>query len=135
MTVIPDKYTFTIWQGATFNEVLTLYETSDRSMPRDLTDYSAEMVIRKKPNDDTPSNIYLTLSTDAGVTDEGCSITLQRITNTVPATGQIELMIHADYTDLTSIPWKSGVYDLTITNTVSGVTEALLYGGIKVNGV
>jgi hypothetical protein len=130
MTVIPDKHTFTIWHGATFFEVLTLYETNDRTQPRDLTEYSAEMIIRKKPNDDTPSNIYLTLSTDGGTTDEGCSIVLQRD----GATGQIELKIDADYTKIDQITWKSAVYDLTITSP-SGITEALLYGGIKVNGV
>ena len=128
MTVIPDKHTLTIGQGATFFEVLTLYETMNQSSPRDLTDFSAEMIIRDKPKSE---NTYLTLATtnNPAPSDDGCSITLQRD----DALGRIELKISAEATAI--IPWKSAVYDLTITDTQNGVTDALLYGGIKVNGV
>jgi len=129
MTVIPDKHTFTIWKGATFFEVLTLYETIDRTQPRNLTGYTAEMIIRQKPNDDT--NIYLTLATgnNPNPSDDGCSIELPVDSS---STGQIKLKIEANFTKI--INWKTAVYDLTITD-ASGVTDALLYGGIKVNGV
>jgi hypothetical protein len=129
MTVIPDKHTFTIWQGATFFEVLTLYETIDRTRPRNLTGYTAEMIIRQKPNDNT--NIYLTLATgnNPNPSSDGCSIELPIDSS---STGQIRLKIEANFTK--NINWKTAVYDLTITD-ASGVTDALLYGGIKVNGV
>lgn len=205
MTVIPDKHTFTIWQGATFFEVLTLYETLDTSTPRDFYTeaqvtgltvttngttaatlsattgltadtkyyisssyidatkgiyfttsnpvttnitlssntgvtsgtsaatirrrtlaYSAEMIIRDKPQ----GTARLTLATAGGTPSTGCSITFPDSTATK---GKIELKIDASAT--TGITWKTGVYDLTITNTSTSVTDALLYGGIKVNGV
>ena len=127
MTIIPDKHTFTIWQGSTFFEVLTLYETLDQSQPRDLSNYTAEMVIRDKPNS---SNIYLTLATDENSSKtNGCSITLPIGSSNL---GQIQLQITPQVTK--NITWKSAVYDLTITSS-DGVTDALLYGGIKVNGV
>lgn len=129
MTVIPDKHTFTIWQGATFYEVLTLYETMNQASPRDLTGYTAEMIIRDKPNG-TP---LLTLATlENSNRSSGCTITLGTTTNDQ---GQIRLQIADTVTkDLgKSSSWKSGVYDLTITS--NGVTDALLYGGIKVVGV
>ena len=130
MTVIPDKHTFTIWQGATFNEVLTLYETNDRTMPRDLSGYTAEMVIRSKPQSPTP---LITLNTSNG------GITLQYPSATENK-GEIRLYISATNTKLVAdgglIDWKSAVYDLTITSASNpNITEALLYGGIKVNGV
>lgn len=127
MTVIPSKHTFTIWQGATFYEVLTLYTTSDRTLPRNLSGYTAEMIIRTKPK----GSELLTLSTNNANTDSGCSIVLQRDN----VLGRIELKITDTAT--TIIPWKSAVYDLTITSPAAptAVTDALLYGGIKVNGV
>lgn len=134
MTVIPAKHTFTIWQGATFYEALTLYQTMDKTQPRDLTGYTATMIIRDKPNSD---NIYLTLATSGSVTSSpGCSITLQP----GGVTGLIRLQILAANTELgpaseNKINWKSAVYDLTLTETSTGKTDALLYGGIKVNGV
>jgi hypothetical protein len=221
MTVIPDKHTFTIWQGATFFEVLTLYSTNDQTLPRDFytstavtgltvttygtqqatlsattglaintkyyissstipvsngvyfttgnsltteitlssicesgtnkvatinkrtINYGAEMIIRDKAQG-TP---YLTLSTNStgstvnGIrpTSTGCSITLPDAPNVL---GQMQLIITDTVTATlgTSNTWKTGVYDLTLTEIVNpatgGVTtDALLYGGIKVNGV
>jgi hypothetical protein len=125
MTVIPDKHTFTIWQGATFFEALTLYETSDRTLPRDLSGYSAEMIIRTKPQ----GSALLTLSTNNATTSPGCSITLG---STSEEQGVIKLLISASAT--AAINWKSASYDLTITDS-GGITDALLYGGIKVVGV
>lgn len=129
MTIIPDKHTFTIWQGATFYEVLTLYETMDQTSPRDLTGYTAEMIIRDKPN----GAALLTLATlENPNRSADCTIALGTTTNDQ---GQIRLQIADTVTkDLgKSGSWKTGVYDLTITS--NGVTDALLYGGIKVVGV
>jgi hypothetical protein len=138
MTVIPDKHTFAIWQGATFYEVLTLFDSMDATQPRDLTGYAAEMIIRDKPNGEA----LLTLSTIAnggsmtnGIhpSDVGCSITLGS-SSSADTKGKITLKITSSVTSL--LTWKSGVYDLTISEASgTGNTDALLYGGIKVNGV
>ena len=134
MTVIPDKHTFTIWQGATFNESLTLYQTMDNTQPRDLTNYKAEMVIRDKPRS---SNILLVLATANNQGNytpsslyNGCSITLPTGSTNL---GTILLQISAEATAAIT-EWKSAAYDLTITSP-DNITDALLYGGIKVNGV
>jgi hypothetical protein len=131
MTVMPDKHTFAIWRDATFFEVLTLYETMDKTQPRDLTNYKAEMIIKKKPNDNSSNNIYLTLATanNPNPSSNGCSILLP---TDLPSRGQIRLTITSDIT--AAINWNAAVYDLTIT-APDGVKDALLYGGIKVNGV
>lgn len=214
MTVIPAKHTFTIWQGATFFEVLTLYETMDKTTPRDFciggsvtglsvsttsgnpsatltgtngltgnttysissstipasnniyfttpqtpvtgitlssttgvttssgsnaatittrsTGYSAEMVLRDKPGG-TPlkvNGVDLILSTSNNISSVGFGIILP-VEPTVK--GQIKLQINPSITQ--AITWKTAVYDLTIKNETTGVTDALLYGGIKVNGV
>jgi hypothetical protein len=138
MTVIPDKHTFTIWQGATFYEVLTLFDSMDRTQPRDLTGYAAEMIIRDKPQG-TPLLTLSTIANGGSITngihpsDAGCSITLGSSSST-GTKGKITLKITASAT--TPLPWKSGVYDLTISEASgTGNTDALLYGGIKVNGV
>jgi hypothetical protein len=134
MTVIPDKHTFTIWQGATFNESLTLYQTMDNTQPRNLTNYKAEMVIRDKPRS---SNILLVLATANNRGNytpsslyNGCNIVLPTGTDNL---GSILLQIDAATTAQITA-WKSAAYDLTITSP-DNITDALLYGGIKVNGV
>lgn len=224
MTVIPDKHTFTIWQGATFFEVLTLYETLDKTSPRDFCrqnnsgdiisgavvttsnatlpqvtltfggatplltnttysistattipvannisfttsssvsypytatlssitgitegssvaatitkrtlNYSAEMIIRNKPQGTALHSLRTTNHPSYNpATDSIIELPVD------PATkGQIKLNINKDITATfgTSSSWKTGVYDLTITNISNQVTDALLYGGIKVNGV
>jgi hypothetical protein len=50
MTIIPDKHTFTIWQGATFFEVLTLYSTNDQTQPRDFYTSTPVTGITVSPN-------------------------------------------------------------------------------------
>jgi len=105
--------------------------------------YGAEMIIRDKPQ----GTSLLTLSTNSsgstvnGIhsTSTGCSIKLSDDPNTL---GQIQLIIADTATAIlgTSSTWKTGVYDLTLTqilNPLTGgvTTDALLYGGIKVAGV
>jgi hypothetical protein len=138
MTLIPAKHTFTIWQASTFFEVLTLYETSDTSLPKNFypngnqtPDYSAEMVIRDKPRSST---IHWTLHSDSannGNTDYAGIVFPSGTSNQ----GKIQLIIND--ADTADFDWKAGVYDLTITNLESetSITDTLLYGGIKVLGV
>jgi len=216
MTVIPDKHTFTIWQGATFFEVLTLYETMDKTSPRDFVTSTSvnNLTVSTTANSTTATlntttglvanelysissatipaanNIYfkaenpvsttITLSSSNGVTtsvnpgiatikrrtlgyaaemlirnkpqgtvlhalrtenhpdyEAGDSLIILPIEPSVM--GQIQLIIADSVTKTfgSSSSWKTGVYDLTITNIAKtpNVTDALLYGGIKVNGV
>lgn len=226
MTVIPAKHTFTIWQGATFFEVLTLYETMDKNTPRDFCEQNSPSnlvsnITVTTASDNTvsatlngagvssllPNNTYsissttipaannisfttgagpfsssynITLSSGTGVTTgttvaatinkrtliyyaemvirdkpQGTPIHALRSVNNPdynsntdsliefsldPATkGQIRLIISSDTTVNfgSSSSWKTGVYDLTISNSTQSpvITDALLYGGIKVNGV
>lgn len=139
MTLIPAKHTFTIWQGSTFYEVLTLYLTSDRTQPRDFYSrdtesptllFSAEMVIRDKPKGDP-----LLINGDDAILSTGN----ERIVfpSEEENIGKIYLIISDD--DTATIDWKTGVYDLTITKLATETdphfTDTLLYGGIKVLGV
>lgn len=138
MTLIPAKHTFTIWQASTFFEVLTLYETSDTSLPKNFypngnetPDYSAEMIIRNKPQSAT---LYWSLNSDPahnGNTDYAGIVFPSGESNL----GKIQLIIND--ADTADFDWKAGVYDLTITHMESGtsITDTLLYGGIKVLGV
>jgi len=116
MTMIPDKHTFTIWQGASFYETLVIYSDAAGTNIKDLTDYTAEMIVRDKPN-------------GAELLSIGVSIPSPQ------TDGKVVLMISAE--DTATIPWKGAVYDLTISHDAGGtiVTDALLYGAIKVQGV
>jgi hypothetical protein len=218
MTLIPAKHTFTIWSGATFFEVLTLYSTNDQTKPRDF--YSSTSItgitvspngtsnailsvasgdINAKlstgtyyissPNIPAANNVYFTISSSiptgssytatlyqngiissngiGTATNEVAVITKRTInyeaemiirekpqgfplftlssTNgriifpiEIESIGQIRLLISD--TDTAELDWRSGVYDLTLTEILNPVTkgvttDALLYGGIKVAGV
>lgn len=117
MSLLPDKHNFKAWAGATFRVRITLFADEGDTL-RDLAGYSAELVIRDKPQG-TP---FHTLSTTNGgiiLEDEG--------------QGTVDLFISDS--DTASFTWKTGVYDLTITNDTSGDTDALLYGGFSVLGI
>ena len=117
MTTIPDKHTFTIWQGTSFTETLIVYSDAAGTQIKNLTGYTAEMIIRNKPGGSpvsNPANGQVTCSIDG-------------------ADGKITLSLTPQQT--ASITWKGAVYDLTTTKTSTGITDALLYGAIKVQGV
>lgn len=126
MTVIPDKHTFTIWQGTSFTETLAVYSDAAGTTPKNLRGYTAEMIIRNKPNGTPVSN------------PASGSVT----TYVDGANGKVTLSLTPQQT--AAITWKTAVYDLTITKSSNpsgadsasiGTTDALLYGGIKVQGV
>lgn len=121
MTVIPDKHTFTIWQGTSFTETLAVYSDAAGTTPKNLRGYTAEMIIRDKPKG--TQLISVTTSVDG-------------------PNGKITLSLTPIQT--AAITWKGAVYDLTITkssnpsgadNAAIGTTDALLYGSVKVQGV
>lgn len=118
MSLLPAKFDFTIWKGATFRKQLVLRTGGPDSPLRNLTGYTSELVIRPEAE----GAALLTLTTANG------KIILGGVN------GTIDLVIDAATT--AAITWPSGVYDLTITAPGgSGETDALLYGGFKVRGV
>jgi hypothetical protein len=116
MSINPAKIDFTIWRGTTFRKTLTLLTGAVGAVPQSLVNYSAEMIIRNR----------------AG---EVPMFTLTTINNRISLStlGIIELFISA--ADTTSIDWRRGVYDLTITAPNDGDTDALLYGAVQVKGI
>ena len=100
--------------------------------------YYAEMIIRSKPQADSPNGL-LALRTYNHPNYNSANDALITLPSNADSMGQIILNISDTKTATlgTSTSWKAAVYDLTITDTsVSpNVTDALLYGGIKVNGV
>jgi hypothetical protein len=119
MTVIPDKHTFTIWQGTSFYETLVLYNDAAGTQVKNLTGYTAEMIVREKPNGEQ----YIGPDADFEMTYviDG-------------ANGKITLKLSPEQT--AGITWKGAVYDLTITSpSPNPVTDAILYGAVKVQGV
>lgn len=117
MSIFPDKTNFRIWKGATFRERIILYEIDSADTPQDLTGYTAELIIRDKPD----GAALLTMTTE----NDGINL---GTTN-----GVIELVIEA--ADTAALTWQRGVFDLTITGGSNGDTTAILYGGFSVSGV
>lgn len=118
MSALPAKVDFTIWLGATFRKRLTLYNSATPvdGEERDLTGYTAELIIRDKPQG-TP---LLTLESGTGITLGGVD-------------GTIDL--HIDATTTGVLLWRNGVYDLTITEPGPGDTDPLIYGAFHTRGV
>jgi hypothetical protein len=116
MALRPDEHDFYIWKGATFRARVELFTDETETTPRDLTNHTADLVIRKKAEDDA----LLTLTTANGRIVLG------------GAAGTIDLILPADET--AAITWKSGVYDLLIA-APGGDTDAILYGTFYAEGV
>lgn len=110
MSLVPARQNFTIYQGATFFKRI-FYKLEGEL--QDLTGYSAELIIKDKPQ----KNVLLTLSTSEGGIELG------------GAAGTIDIEITDDETKL--LTWKTGVYELFLTDTASR-TDVLLFGGFKV---
>lgn len=114
MSLTPAKLNFRIWKGATFKKRLTFYADEDGDVPRDLTGWSAELIIRPKAD----ASPLLSLTTGDGIE--------------LDDDGNIDLYISDD--DTVDITWEQGVYDLTLTDP-SGDTDALVYGLFTVQGI
>lgn len=114
MSLDPARHNFTIYKGATFRKRVTLLTGGTGSSARDLTNYSASLVIRKSPSDPT---IYLTLTESSGLTLGGVA-------------GTIDIVISAATTG--ALTWQSGTYHLYITAPSAGDTDAILWGAFKV---
>lgn len=118
MSALPDKLDFKWWRGTTFRSRLTLY-TSDTPNPaflRDLTGYTAQMIIRDRPDGLALYALSSTLAVD------GSGIVLGG------SAGTIDLVID----ESAKLPFKNGVYDLTISNVD---TDAIVYGAFRILSV
>jgi hypothetical protein len=117
MTVIPDQYDFTIWEGGTFYESITVHTDGAGSTPRNLTGCTITMKITKRPK----GTSFFTLSNNSSVD------ALTHI-STDNANGKIYITLTATETE--GLKWKNAFYELTIT---SGTTvDPILYGNVKV---
>ena len=105
---------FIIEQGATFQQTLTLKDSSDAVI--NLTGYTAEMDLRKNQDD---SNEVITLTT------ENSRITMGG------AAGTILLTISA--TDSAALSVGDGVYDLEITDS-NGKVDRIMEGTYSIRG-
>lgn len=112
MTTKPGTYDFTLYQGATFQRVLTWKD--EAGDVTDLTGYTARMHIRTNLDAD---DAFITLTTENG------GITLGG------EEGTITLLISA--TDTAAITYATGVYDLELI-TGSTVTR-LLQGQVDIS--
>lgn len=120
MSIAP-TYDLLVEQGATYERSFvwsTVNPTNSRLPPTpvNLTGYSAEMQIRSAVNSGT---ILFTATTG----NNKLVITA--------ATGSVKLIIPA--TDSAAWTWTDGVYDLELTNPVTGYVKRLVQGAVKVS--
>lgn len=105
-------YPLTIDQGATLDKLITW--TSDAGIPYDITGWTAKMQIRDSPG----GTLLQTLTTsDSTIVLGG-------------AAGTIRLVLAAAVTSAWT--WRTGVYDLELTNPSAAVTR-LLQGPVTVS--
>lgn len=101
-----------VYQGDTFNKVLTWYDSSEKEV--DLTGYTARMQLRTSADSDT---VVLELTTEnGGITLGGTA-------------GTIELLVSA--TDMAAVEAGSYKYDLEMI-AGDGTVRKILRGKIKV---
>lgn len=117
MTIIPDQYNFTIWEGGTFYESITVNTSASGSTPRNLTGCTITMKITKRPK----GTLLMTLCND-GVFDPSVRI------STDNANGKIYITITAGET--AQLKWKNAFYELTIDD--GSTVDPILYGNVKV---
>lgn len=108
------NYAITVEQGATFTLFMTVYLSDDVTL-RNLTGYTARMMVRRRYSSTTP---MLTATTENG------KITLGG------ALGTVSVSIPA--TETAALTDKIGVYDLELVSG-GGVVERLLRGGVTIS--
>lgn len=112
MTLQPGTWNITIYQGATFDETLTITGLN-------LTGFDARMQIRESH---TSSNVTLTLDTGA---NGGLTLTVVDTSNAT-----LDIAIAAD--DTAAIAAGTYVYDLELFNSSTDVVYRLLEGNVIV---
>ncbi|NBX03384.1 MAG: hypothetical protein EBR02_04870 [Alphaproteobacteria bacterium] len=113
MTFSPGNYDLTIYQGATFSQILTWKDGSGELV--NLTGYTARMMARESID---AASAFITMTTENG------GITLGG------AAGTIALSISAANT--AAITAQGGVYDLELVSG-GGVVTRLLAGNVFIN--
>lgn len=117
-----NRYNITMWQGATFNLVITVQDADGAA--QNLTSYSARMQIRP--------------SYDSGIVTESLTTANGEI-SIAAATGNVTLAlsaartanIYVDPLGTTKPPKTTYVYDLELIDNANTVTK-LLYGDVIV---
>jgi hypothetical protein len=111
MSLVPARYNFTIYQGATFYKRV-YFEVENKL--QDISGYEAKLIIKSEPT----KTLLLELTSAPGG-----GITLGGIL------GTIDLEISAAKTS--ELKWESSVYELFITDLIPR-TDVLMRGGFKV---
>jgi hypothetical protein len=106
--MMPELYTIEIKQGSDYNLSLELLDDSDQAIP--LTNYTFDAQIREIPESNQKIDFTVT---------------------TIPATGKVSLYLAAATTE--KILFTKGSYDIRYINSVTGTTEYLLEGDVKVH--
>lgn len=109
MSLVPARYNFTIYQGATFYKKIT-FEVEGSI--QDLSEYDAELVIKDEPG----GSELLTLAVGEGITLGG-------------VLGTIDLKIEPLVTK--NLTWSAATYELLLTDPI-GRIDVLMRGGFKV---
>ena len=119
MSTFPAKHKLQIWKGTTFHYKFTYLEGNPGSNPKNLAGHTAKFIVKDKPNGTT----LLTLN----AANYGVQIN--------PLDGTIALYISANPATIpntSNITWKSGVYELLISNSDNSRVDSILYGPISV---
>lgn len=109
MSLVPARYNFIIYQGATFYS--RIYYSIDGNI-KDVTGFDAKLVVKDEPEGTT----LLILTVGDGI-DLGGTL------------GTIDLLISA--TDTSNLTWSEGFYELFVTD-LTPHTDVLTRGGFKV---
>lgn len=113
MSISPGKYSFTLYQGATFSRILTWKDANEDAI--NLTGYTARLQMRESVDADAP---FATLTTENG------GITLGGAAGTI--------MLGLSAADSEDIEALSGVYDLELVS-AGGVVTRLLEGEVTIS--
>lgn len=106
--MMPELYTIEIKQGSDYSLTLTLLDDSDQAIT--LTNYTFDAQIREIPESNNKIDFVVT---------------------TIPSTGKVSLFLSAATTK--KILFTKGCYDIRYINSVTGTTEYLLEGDVKVH--
>lgn len=111
MTFPPETHALSLVPGATFQLRIVIYNDADGTVPKDLTGFSAQMVVHEQ--DGTP---LLTITNTDAITLGGTD-------------GTIDIEIEA--TNTATITWPYGLYYLSIESP-DGIVDIILRGPLKV---
>ena len=118
MSFLDNRLDFFITQGATFSYVINVQDA--RTAPLDLTTYSADLQIRQSYSNAT---VVEQLSIANGEITLGANQGSLLLTLPATRTANISANLTSGYP-----PKTTYVYDMTLTDTVSGIAYKVIYG-------